>query len=78
MCVIGPSTINICREAENCVKIGNSVALVMNIVLSDDSTYVVYREYEQQEPFFDHHITSTDLGIFVVSNLSNDVKTKKL
>lgn len=76
--VIGPSTINICRGAENCVKIGNSVALVMNIVLSDDSTYIVYKEYEQQDPFFDYPIISTDLGIFVVSNLSNDVQTKKL
>lgn len=49
----------------------------MNIVLSDDSTYVVYREYEQHDAFFDYPINSTDPGIFVASNLSKDVKTKK-
>lgn len=51
---------------------------MIKIILSDDGAHVVYREYEQQEPFFDYPINSAKLGIYVVSNLSKNVKADKL
>lgn len=60
-------------EGDNCVKIQNSIATVVNIILSEGKVFFVYKEYKHRSSFFDYPMNSSDLGIFVVRELSEDV-----
>jgi len=52
-------------EGDNCVKIQNSIATVVNIILSKGKKH--------RTSFFDYPMNSSDLGIFVVRELSEDL-----
>ena len=75
--VFGGSVIKT-TEGDNCLEIQNSIAIVVNIILSGVKIHLVYREYRHRSSFFDYPMNSCDLGIFVVSSLSSDLKTTVL
>lgn len=49
---------------DNCMKLGNNVVIVHNIVLVDGVSYFVYEEFVNQELFFDYHISFGDIYIW--------------
>ncbi|GAA6079450.1 uncharacterized protein LOC113085053 isoform X1 [Tachysurus ichikawai] len=62
------------NERDSCVKIDNQLVLVQNIVEDEGGVYLVGNEYKQVENFFKYPIDSKELGIYVVSNLSTNVR----
>ncbi|GAA6081362.1 uncharacterized protein LOC113085053 isoform X1 [Tachysurus ichikawai] len=58
------------NERDSCVKIDNQLILVQNFVEDEGGV----NEYKQVEHFFKYPIDSNELGIYVVSNLSTNVR----
>jgi len=58
-----------------CFAVDNHVCVVRNILAAShsDELYVAYSVYEKVEPLFDNPVDSTDVGIHVVSELSDEV-----
>lgn len=65
-------------DGDNCVRIGNKVAIVVNILLHCGRVHLVYRHYSKVESFFHYPLNSSELGIFVVSELSAELNTTVL
>lgn len=65
-------------EGENCVRIHNSIAIVVNIILFGGKIHLVYKEYRHRSSFFHCPMNSCDLGIFIVIDLSDDLNTTVL
>lgn len=63
------------KERDCCIKIENKLVLVQNIVEDKGVVYIVANEYKQVEHFFKYPIDSRELGIYVVSNLSTNIKS---
>lgn len=63
------------KERDCCIKIENKLVLVQNIVEDKGVVYIVANEYKQVEHFFTYPIDSRELGIYVVSNLSTNIKS---
>lgn len=63
------------KERDCCIKIENKLVLVQNIVEDKGVVYIVAKEYKQVDHFFTYPIDSRELGIFVVSNLSTNIKS---
>jgi len=59
---------------DSCIKIKNKFVLVENIIVDRGVEYFVGRDYRCKESFFEYPFDSTELDIFVVSNLSLTVK----
>ncbi|XP_056593649.1 uncharacterized protein LOC130412878 isoform X1 [Triplophysa dalaica] len=76
--VMEGTKINVSSEGDRCVKIGGCIALIDNILQSQDKIYIVYREYELMEPFFDYPLNSLQLGIYLVGQISSCLKTIQL
>ena len=60
------------NAADNCVKIGEEICLVGNIFVRDRITYVVYKQFKQKRSYFNYPLDSQALGIYQVSELSQD------
>lgn len=60
-------------EGDNCVRIHNSIAIVVNIILFGGKIHLVYKEYRHRSSFFHYPMNSCDLGIFIVNDLSDDL-----
>ncbi|KAL7377303.1 hypothetical protein ABVT39_025341 [Epinephelus coioides] len=65
-------------EGDNCVKIHNSIAIVVNIILCGGKIHLVYKEYRNRSSFFHYPMDSGDLGIFIVSDPSDELNTTVL
>lgn len=76
--VIGGTKIDASSEGDRCVKIGGCIALIDNILQCQDKIYIVFREYELMEPFFEYPLSSCDLGIYLVGKISSRLKTIEL
>lgn len=63
------------KERDCCIKIENKLVLVQNIVEDKGVVYIVANEYKQVEHFFTYPIDSRELGIYVVPNLSTNIKS---
>jgi len=63
------------EQRDCCFVVGNHVCVVRNILAASqsDELYLVYSVYEKVEPLFDTPVDSTDVGIHVVSELSDEV-----
>ncbi|XP_048010162.1 uncharacterized protein si:dkey-242h9.3 isoform X1 [Megalobrama amblycephala] len=62
------------KERDCCIRIDKKLVLVQNIVEDKGIMYIVANEYKQVEHFFTYPIDSRELGIYVVSNLSTNIK----
>lgn len=65
-------------EGDNCVRINQIVALVENIIVYKGQEYIIYREFAKMGTFFHYPVDSKEVGVFVVSNLSSDLKCTRL
>lgn len=64
------------HKGNNCVLIGNKVALIVNIVCEspEHQKFLVVKEFLQKTNFFDIPLPSSDLLIYTVNNLSTECK----
>lgn len=62
------------KERDCCIKIDKKLVLVQNIIEEKGVVYIVANEYKQVEHFFTYPIDSRELGIYVVSKLSTNIK----
>lgn len=65
-------------EGDNCVKIGNDIDLLQNIILLEGNMYLVYYQFHAVEPFYTYPISSSSLGVFLLSQLSESLKCVKV
>lgn len=77
-----PDTFLSVRQRDNCVLVTNKVVLVRNILCDTESTdsekYIVYEEFGVVSKFFDVPLESSDLCIYVVSQLKGEMKVAKV
>lgn len=66
--------INVTRQGDCCVKIGNQIAVIENILQCEGMIYLVLREYQLMLPFYEYPVNSQYLGIYVVGNISPQLK----
>ena len=57
-------------ENDNTFLINNDVCVVLNIIQTEDSVYIVYKKFKQKKDFFEYPFKSSFLGIFAVSSLT--------
>ncbi|KAJ8050130.1 hypothetical protein HOLleu_03208 [Holothuria leucospilota] len=65
-------------EGDNCFQIGNDVALVRNIFVSNGEPYVLFQKFSIVEAFYQSPLDSTVLGIFRSKKMSQKLKVAKL
>lgn len=61
-------------EGNNCVQIGNSIALVHNFISSQGQNYIVYKQFRSIKSYFKYPLNSKLLGIFKVKKLRTDLE----
>lgn len=63
-------------RGDNCIMVGDKVGLVRNILSGGDNseTYVVFEEFRNKTNFFSTPLDSSDLRIFAVSQLSEEME----
>ncbi|KAL2102315.1 hypothetical protein ACEWY4_001483 [Coilia grayii] len=66
--------IKVSRDGDCCVKNGNHIAVIENLLQCEGKTYVVFREYQSMQPFFEYPLNSQELGIYLVGNISPQLK----
>ena len=66
------------NEKDSCVRIGDEIAKIVNVVVCDDDVYVVYRFFKRVRQFFGVPLDSQLLGIHIVSDLRNATSVDKL
>ena len=59
---------------DNCVKIGNVVGLIRNIVVKNDDVKLFFESFRKRENFFEDPLQSSYVGIFYVSSLSGNLQ----
>jgi hypothetical protein len=60
-------------KGDNCVKIGNEVSLIVNIISSDGEVFIVYNIFTCVEPFFTYPFNSSKTGVYRVSSQSTQM-----
>ena len=63
-----------CSTGDNCFKICGRIGLIRNIIHDQETGYILFEEFLRSEPFFDDPLRSSDISIYLVSNLSGDRK----
>ncbi|KAJ8044055.1 hypothetical protein HOLleu_11408 [Holothuria leucospilota] len=61
-------------KGNNCVQIGNEIVLVRNFITSTQGSFVLYQKFKERRDFFQYPLDSSQLGIVLVSNLSDDMQ----
>jgi hypothetical protein len=60
-------------QGNNCVQINDEVVLIKNIVVLDETEYVVYSRFRRSGDFFTYPLSSKDIGISLVAELHSVV-----
>jgi hypothetical protein len=83
-----PSGIGLCRQfnritmngvrisssiGNNCIVIGNDIAVVRNILKKDSNIFFVYQKFLLRQNFYTYPLESSEIGIYQVSQLSSDL-----
>ena len=61
------------RRGDNCVKIGEKVCLVQNILQCEHGVVLVYKAFLSDRPFYTYPLDSRLLDIHKVSNICDDL-----
>lgn len=62
---------------DNCICYNRRVGIVRNIIVVDGALYLVYNEVTHSSNFFDYPINSCELGVFLLTDLSQELKCIK-
>lgn len=66
------STVFACDRRDSCVLIDGNVVIINNILQSSDGViYIVYKKFRCATNFYEWPIDSSDIGVFLVQNLSD-------
>lgn len=63
---------------DSCVRVGDKVGLIRNIVSHELENYIVYVEFGRTRDFFDTPLSSSSLGIHRVSDVGTQLHVAKL
>lgn len=66
------------KQGDNCIRVGNHIAVVENIVQEEDDVYVIYRRFRQQESYYRYPCESSHIGTYRVRELCDDIGVGKL
>ncbi|KAL2086019.1 hypothetical protein ACEWY4_017078 [Coilia grayii] len=66
------------KHGDNCVAVGDYIALVENIVQTEGHIFVLYRRFQQQQPYYTYPCESSHMGIFRVSQLHDHIGVTEL
>lgn len=61
------------KQGDNCVRVGDRIAVVQNIVQEEDEVYVIYRRFRHQESFYTYPCESSSIATCKVAGLCDDV-----
>ena len=61
-------------QGNNCVKIGDQVCRVRNLLLHDNEIYVVYVRFKTLGDFFTYPMNSGNIDVHLVSDLSDNIR----
>ena len=62
-----------CSSGNNCMVIGNDIAVVRSILKKDSDIFFVYQRFLQKQDFYTYPLKSSEIGTYQVSHLSNDL-----
>lgn len=66
-------------DRDNCVRIGNEIELVRNLIqLGSDPVKILYEPFKTVEDFFQHPLPSSNIGVYRVSNVLKSLKCAML
>lgn len=63
------------RNADNCVRVGNQIAIIKNIIKLGSDIKFLYEPFNSVSEFFNLPLKSSDLGIHKVSDLAGSLET---
>ncbi|KAK6173999.1 hypothetical protein SNE40_017357 [Patella caerulea] len=66
------------HQPNNCANIRGDIGLIRIIVCSGDEIVLIYQKFNQQCHFFEYPISSSKIGIYVVSELCANFSTKNI
>ena len=62
------------KKGDNCVRIGNDIAIVRNILKCGTDLFVAFQTFKRMDDFFSYPANSSELGIYKVTGLSMEIK----
>lgn len=65
-------------EGDNCIKIGDDIGLIQNILLLEGNMYLLYYQFHAVETFYIYPLSSSSLGVFLLSQLPESLKCVKV
>lgn len=63
---------------DNCIRRNGKIGIVRNIIVVEGDPCLVYNEFTQSSDFFDYPIKSSQIGVFLLDDLSQDLKCVKV
>ena len=66
------------KQGDNCISVGDRIAVVQNIVQEEDDVYVIYRRFRQQESYYSYPCESSHIGTYKVRELCDDIGVCRL
>ena len=66
------------KQGDNCIEVGDTIAVVQNIVQEEDEVYVIYRKFRHQESYYTYPCESSCIGTYKVRELCDDIGVGKL
>ena len=66
------------KPRDSCFKIGNDVAVAKNFFRCSEGCFVLYSKFQMVSDYFSYPLKSGSLGIYLVSDLSDEVHTAKI
>ncbi|KAL2087968.1 hypothetical protein ACEWY4_016796 [Coilia grayii] len=66
------------KTGDNCIVVGQEIAVVQNIVEWSDSVFVVYKRFKYRESHFTYPCPSSNIGCFQVHTLGQELEVGHL
>ena len=66
------------KQGDNCILVGDRIAVVQNIVKEEEVVYVIYKRFRQQESYYTYPCESSHIGTYRVGELCDDFGVGKL
>lgn len=63
---------------DDCISYNGMVGVVRNIIVIDGDSYLVYNEFTHSSSFFDYPLNSCEIGVFLLTDLSQELKCIKM
>ena len=61
------------KQGDNCIQVGDTIAVVQNIVEEQNKVYVIYRTFRQCESYYTYPCESSCIGTYKVRELCTGI-----